>query len=171
MKKILILLAILFAMSLWSADRYEISMATIGNVDGTNDHTIETVATSDTIAYADTNEHAFTLDSGNAAYIANMYKDYVVTVQIVYRGNVSNSATLTIGTASCGHELTAANAIAQLDSDFWSTEVITLTASSGTTEYYLIPDCLLNGKYIYFKYAYSADPVNDVKVAIFINRI
>jgi len=51
--------------------------------------------------------------------------------------------------------------------------VITLTAaaSADDTEYYLVPDCLLNGKFIYFKYAYSADPTNDVKVAIFINKI
>ena len=173
MKKILVLMAILIAVSLMGADRYMTSLATIGNTYGTNDHIIDTIVSSDTIAYASTSELTFTLDSGEAFYIAKMYKSYVVTVQIIYRGNVSNSATLTIGTASAGHELTAAKAISELDDDFWSEEVITLTAaaSADDTEYYLVPDCLLNGKFIYFKYNYSADPTNDVKVAIFINKI
>jgi len=172
MKKILVLMmVILFTASLMGADRYITSMATIGNVDGTNDHTIETVVTSAALTYVSTTDTIFTLDSGAAFYKMEMYKDYVVTVQVIYAGN-PNDVNLTIGTASCGHELTALNAISQLDSDFWSTEVINLDTSGGTdTDYYLIPDCLLNGKYLYFKYQYSGDPGNDPKIAIFVNRI
>jgi len=171
MKKILILMAILVATSIMAADRYQVSMSTIGYVSEGADHTIETVVTSAALTYANTNENAFTLDSGNAFYKIEMYKDYVVTVQVIYAGN-PNDVNLTIGTASCGHELTAANAISQLDTDFWSTEVINLDTSGGTdTDYYLIPDCLLNGKYLYFKYQYSGDPGNDPKIAVFVNRI
>ena len=165
MKKILVLIAILLATGLVAVDRYTIAATTIGD--------IETVATLDTIAYASTNELAFTLDSGLAYYEipAQYYSSYVVTVQVTYRGNPAN-VNLTIGTASCGHELTAANAISQLDSDFWATKVIDLNTVGGTgTEYYLLPDCLLNGKYIYFKYQYSGDCTTDPKIAIFINKI
>ncbi len=171
MKKILILLAVLIATGLFGVDRYITSLATIGNVDGTNDHVIETVVSSAVLAYTNTNETAFTLDSGEAYYIAEMYKSYVVTVQVIYTGN-PNDVNLTIKTASCGHELTAANAISQLDSDFWSSKVIDLNTSGGTgTEYYLVPDCLLNGKFLYFSFTYSGDPSHDPKIAIFINKI
>ena len=171
MKKILILMAILIATSLVAVDRYTESMSTIGYVFDGADHTIETVVTSAALTYVSTTDTIFTLDSGAAFYKMEMYKDYVVTVQVIYAGN-PNDVNLTIGTASCGHELTALNAISQLDSDFWSTEVINLDTSGGTdTDYYLIPDCLLNGKYLYFKYQYSGDPGNDPKIAIFVNRI
>ena len=166
MKKILVLFAIIFAMGLYASDQYVVVTTTIGD--------IETVVTSDTLEYADTNEHGFNLNANwttNDNYDIYYYSAYVVEIQVIYRGN-PNNVNLTIGVASSGQNLTVANAITQFDSDYWLTEVIDLNTSGGTgTECFLIPEALLNGKYIYFKYQYSGDPGNDPKIAIFVTRI
>jgi hypothetical protein len=184
MKKIYIAIILIVAVSLFAAQRatepWEFTEkelthknVTIGDYDSTlrENYQTVTVVTSDTLAYVDTNEHAFTLDNALGYYEVNLYSAYVVEVQIIYRGN-PNDVNLVISTASSGQELSAANAISQLDDDYWASKTIDLNTSGGTgTEYYLLPDALFNGEHIYFKYSYSGDPGNDVKVAIFVTRI
>ena len=168
MKKILALLAVLIiATGLVAADRYIVATTTIGN-DRSDGEVVVTLAA---LTYASTSELAFTLDSGKAYYNIGYYSSYVLEVKITYAGN-PNNVNLTIGQASSTYELTGAKAIAELDSDYWVTEVIDLDTSGATsTDYYLVPDALLNGKYIYFKYQYSGDPVNDPTVELKLTRI
>ena len=131
----------------------------------------EVIVTGAALTYASTSQLAFTLDSVLAYYLIELYSSYVVEVKITYAGN-PNDVNLTIGQASSSYALTAANAISQLDTDYWTTEVIDLNTAGGTgTEYYLVPDALLNGKYIYFSYQYSGDPGNDPVVELKITRI
>lgn len=166
MKKTLILLAVLIIATGAVADRYIIATTTVGE--------IETVVTSAALTYADTNEHGFNLDANwttNDNYDILYYSAYVVEVQVIYAGNPGD-VNLTIGVASSGQNLTVANALTQFDSDYWVTEVIDLNTSGGTsTECFLVPEGFLNGKYLFFKYAYSGDPTNDPKIAIFVTRI
>lgn len=163
MKKIILGLALILMIGLVWADRYTEALATVG--------TSQTIVTLDTLAYADTNEHAFTLDSGQAYFDLEYWSDYIIEIQVTYRGNPGN-VNLLVSYASSGIALTAANAISQLDTAYWTTETIDLNTSGGTaTEYYLLDGGTLNGKYIYFKYAYSGDPTNDPKIALHITRI
>lgn len=163
MKKIFLIIMVLVAFSLF-ADRYTEALATING-------TTETVVTEDTLEYADTNEHAFTLTNGGAYVDIEYWKDYVCEIKVYYDGD-PNDVNLTVGMASSNQALTAANAVSQLDTDYWATEVIDLdTGGDTTTDYYLLDDGYLNGKYIYFKYQYSGDPGNDPIVTVYLNKI
>jgi hypothetical protein len=187
MKKLMIVLLIMIA-TVAFAQRGDYSnqtslykMATIGK-DGESSlagtyYLGDVIVTGAVLTYASTSELAFTLDNGLAYYPIEVYGSYVLEVKVTYNGNPAD-VNLTIGQASSSYALTAANAISQLDSDYWVTEVIDLdTSGTGTIDYYLVPDALLNGKYIYFKYQYSGDPdvgggsVNDPTVELKLTRI
>ena len=164
MKKILIVAMVLMMGVVFAQNRFEIALSTI-------DPDTEIVVTEDTLAYADTNEHAFTLTNTQAYVDLYYWKDYVCEIKVYYNGN-PNDVNLTIGYASSNQSMTAALAITQLDTDYWTTEVIDLdTAGDTTTDYILLDGGTLNGRYLYLKYQYSGDPGNDPIITVYLNKI
>jgi len=141
--------------------RYEVARST---VDGTQHELFDSA----TLVYADANEHAL-----GTVQTIEYYKEVVVEIKLTYAGNTADKD-LTFGIATSNYELTGANAISQLDSAYWSTKVIDLNTSGGTsTEYYLItiPASDIKGKYLYSKYQYEGEPTNDPTVEVKLNFI
>ena len=142
-------------------DRYGLNATTI---DGTQHN----LFTSATLVYADANEHALG-DVKEMEY----YKDLVAEIKLTYAGNPADK-NLTFGIATSNYELTGANSISQLALNYWSTVVIDLDTSGGTsTDYYKIniPASEINGKYLYSKYQYEGEPTNDPTVEVKLNYI
>ncbi len=122
-----------------------------------------------TLTYADNNEHALEAKPTEL----KLYREVVVEIKLTYAGNPADK-NLTFGIATSNYELTGANAISQLDSEYWTTKVIDLNTSGGTsTEYYLItiPASDIKGKYLYSKYKYEGEPTNDPTVEVKLNFI
>lgn len=143
-------------------ERYERNTTTI-------DGDAVDIYSSATLTYADTSEHEFAASPTELEY----YKNLAFEIEITYDGNPSD-VNLTVGFATSNKELTGANAISQLDSDYWETLQIDLNTSGGTdTEYYLvrIPAYEINGKFVYAKYQYSGDPSNDPTVEVTLNKV
>ena len=142
--------------------RYEVARSTV-------DETQHKLFDSAVLVYADANEHALVATPNSLEY----YKEIVAEIKITYTGNPADK-NLTFGIATSNYELTGANAISQLDSEYWSTNVIDLNTSGGTsTEYYLItiPASDIKGKYLYSKYQYEGEPTNDPTVEVKLNFI
>ena len=147
--------------------RYDVNAAMIGG-DGTDDTTV-TVHTQATITYADTSEHALEATPTELTY----YKNCKLRIPITYTGNPGD-VNLTIGAATADIELTGAQALAQFSSDFWTTKVIDLNTSGGTStfqELLEIDAADINGQYLYTKYQYSGDPSNDPSVGVILSKV
>ena len=126
--------------------RYEVARSTIDGVQ-------KELFASATIAYADTNEHAL-----GAVKEVEYYKNLVAEFKVTTLSNTTGQ-TLTFGLATSNYQLTGANAIAELASAYWSPVAITLATGADVFYYKItIPAEEINGKYLYSKYAYGADP-------------
>ena len=102
------------------------------------------------------------------------YKDLVAEFKVTTNANTAD-VNLTVGMATSNYELTGANAL-KLDSDYWTTKVINLTNASAETNYYTVTINAneIKGKFVYFKFQYSGDPVgttSDPVVEVFLNLI
>ena len=143
----------------------------LGRVDGD----LITIRASAALTYVNTSETIVTPTGLSVDYTTlQAYKSYPIVIKVTYTGNISNSAKLTITGYSLPYAITGTNLLDDVKGSAFSTSVeITLTtgANSGDIEYYILPESLLVGKYIYLTTTYSADPVNDVAVELATNPI
>ena len=149
------------------SDRYGVNSAMIGG-DGTGDTAI-TIHTQAALTYADTDEHTLETAPEELTY----YKNIKFRIPVTYTGN-PNDVNLTIGVATSDIELTGAQALAQFSSDFWTTKIIDLNTSGGTStfqELLEIDASEINGQYVYTKYQYSGDPGNDPSVGVILSKV
>ena len=100
------------------------------------------------------------------------YTDIVVEFKVTTSDDTTNE-TLTFGIATSNYELSGSNAIDQLTSGYWTSKAITLTDESGDVLNYMIriPANELNGKFVYAKYAYSADPIDSPTIEAKLNLV
>jgi len=141
-------------------DRYGIANTTI---DGTQ----HAVFDSAVLTYANTNETALIATPLEIDYL----KGQVLEIKVVTSGS-TQAKVLTIGVATSNEELTGANAVTQLTSNYWKTVAITLNA--GVATYYYpkkLTESDLLGKYLYVKYQYAEDPVGDPTITVTLNKI
>ena len=118
------------------------------------------------LAYADTNEH----ELGKPTQIA-LYKNIVVEFKVT-TGAATTAQTLTFGLATSNYELTGAVAFAELTSAYWYTKTVTLNAGADVFYHKItIPAGEINGKFLYSKYAYGADPTGDPTIEAKISYI
>lgn len=142
------------------ADRYIIAATTM-------DKDVKVIRASTTLAYADTNEHAL----NETPEENECYQDLVLEITVTVL-DTTTAQSLTIGLASSNEELTGTEAIDQFESAYWETKVITLKTAAHTDKYLVrVAANELNGKYIYTKYAYGADPTGEPVVGANLNSI
>lgn len=142
------------------AGRYEENTTTI---DGTQNE----LFASATLAYADTNEHALMATPEELIY----YLDAILEIKIDTVA-ATTAQSLTFAIATSNYELTGANAVAELTNEYWTSKSITLNAGEDTYYYRIaIPANEINGKFLYAKYAYGADPTGDPTVEVKLNLI
>ena len=143
--------------------RYELAATTI-------DTTQHVVLASGALAYTSAIEYALIATPKEIEY----YKDLVAEFKVTTNASTAD-VNLTVGMATSNYELTGANAL-KLDSDYWTTKVINLTNASAETNYYTVTINAneIKGKFVYFKFQYSGDPVgttSDPVVEVFLNQI
>ena len=139
--------------------RYEVNTTTIG---GANE-----LFASATLAYADTSEHELIADPKQLIYYKNLVVEFKITTSAS-----TTAETLTFGLATSNDQYSGADALGILTSEYWTNKAITLNAGEDTLSYFIrIPANELNCKYLYAKYAYSADPTGDPIVEINYNLI
>jgi len=119
------------------------------------------------LAYADTNEHALVATPTQIA----LYKNIVVEFKVTTDADTT-AQTLTFGLATSNYELTGAVAVAELTSAYWYTKTVTLNAGADVFYHKItIPAGEINGKFLYSKYAYGADPTGDPTIEAKISYI